>query len=307
MQDRVEILLATFNGEKFLQSQLDSISFQSYNNWHVWARDDGSSDNTLEILMNWANKVGSDRIKILYGPKKGFVANFQFLLSNKNLDGKFIAFCDQDDIWMNKKLERAISQLSKINTDTPAIYCSRTQLIEANGAIKGSMSPLFVKSPSFSNAIVQSIAGGNTMVLNKSAQKLMAQYSHLNPVSHDWWAYQLVTGISGIVIYDSNPSIYYRQHGGNIIGENNTFTARYKRFKFLMSGGFYSWNSINISCLESASQSLTDDNNNLIREFKSIRSTKFLKRLYLAFNNSFYRQTIFGNIALIIALILKKL
>ena len=307
LNNQVDILLATYNGSEFIEDQLNSIEEQTHKNWRIWASDDGSTDGTIEILEKWALKLGSTRLIILKGPGKGFVKNFQFLISNSNLNGSYIAFCDQDDVWMNDKLERAINFLYKIDKNVPALYCSRTEIIDINGHKTNRLSPLFNRKTSFDNALVQSIAGGNTMVLNNSARNLMAKYSKLRPVSHDWWAYLIVTGVSGNIIYDHNPSIYYRQHENNIIGENKSLISRFNRFKFLMNGGFYDWNNINISCLEFACHSLTDENNKKLNDFKLIRSCGFFKRFMRALNNSFYRQTRIGNIGLIIGFLMKKI
>ena len=307
MYKLVDILLATYNGSEFIEDQLKSIESQTHKNWRIWASDDGSTDGTVEILEKWAHKLGSLRFIILQGPGKGFVENFQFLISNANLNGNYIAFCDQDDVWMNDKLERAINVLYKIDKNLPGLYCSRTEILDRNGNKTNRLSPLFKRKTSFDNALVQSIAGGNTIVLNSSARNLMAQYSNLRPVSHDWWSYLIVTGVSGKVFYDINPSIYYRQHEKNIVGENKSLISRYKRFKFLINGSFYNWNSINISCLEFAYQSLTDENKKKLNDFKLIRSCGFLKRFIRVLNNRLYRQTRIGNIGLIIGLIFKKI
>ena len=304
---QVDILLATYNGSEFIEDQLNSIEAQTYKNWRIWASDDGSTDGTIEILEKWALKLGSTRLIILKGPGNGFVENFQFLIKNSPVNGNYIAFCDQDDVWMNNKIERAINILCKINKNVPAIYCSRTEIIDKNGDKTNRLSPLFKRKPSFSNALVQSIAGGNTMILNSSAHNLLAQYTTLIPISHDWWAYQIVSGASGNIFYDINPSVYYRQHGKNIIGENMSLFSRFNRFKFLINGGFYNWNSVNISCLEIAYQSLSDNNKIELNNFKTIRSCGFFLRLIRILNIKIYRQTFIGNIGLKIGLIIKKI
>ena len=96
--------------------------------------------------------------------------------------------------------------------DVPALFCSRTRIITAEGEPAG-FSPLFSKKPSFRNAIVQSIAGGNTMVMNRAARDIMLEASRRTGfVSHDWWCYLILTGVGGIVHYSPTAKIGYRQH-----------------------------------------------------------------------------------------------
>ena len=303
---RVVIFLASLNGTEFLKEQLASFEVQTHKNWCVWASDDGSHDDTAEIIEDWCSKVGKSRACLLQGPGKGYVANFQSMISDNLIRGDYFAFSDQDDVWLDDKLERAITYLRTVTADVPAIYCSRTEIIDCNGARTGALSPLFSSSPSFANALVQSIAGGNTMVLNRPARDLMAQYSNLTPVSHDWWAYQLVTGVGGRVIYDTKPSIYYRQHGGNLIGNNQSMLARFNRLKMIMDGNFAAWNDVNLVCLDHARPSLTPESISLLNKFEAIRSEKLTKRIFFAMNNPFYRQTLFGNIGMLAAFILGK-
>ena len=303
---RVAILLATFNGAEFLKEQLASFEVQTHKNWSVWASDDGSRDDTPEIIEDWRSKVGRSRTYLLQGPREGFVANFQSLIGDQTIGADYYAFSDQDDVWMEDKLERALTYLRAVRSDVPAVYCSRTEMIDRNGARTGTFSPLFSRPPSFANALVQSIAGANTMVLNRAARDLMACYANLTPVSHDWWAYQLVTGVGGRLIYDAQPSIYYRQHVGNLIGENQGMQARFHRLKMLMGGGFAAWNDVNVACLGRARPSLTLDSMRLLSEFEAIRSERLSRRILSGLSNPFYRQTFIGNIGMSAAFVLGK-
>ena len=104
----------------------------------------------------------------------------------------------------------------------PLLFCSRTLTITESGTPVG-MSPLFRRTPSFRNALVQSLAGGNTMVLNRAARDIVALASRrARFVSHDWWAYLLVTGAGGVVHYSAKPLVRYRQHAQNLVGANTS-------------------------------------------------------------------------------------
>jgi glycosyltransferase involved in cell wall biosynthesis len=154
----VAIFLCTFHGQHYLADQLDSFERQTYSNWDVWASDDRSQDDTHDILDTYIKKWGPARLSIHFGPQEGFVANFLSLICNANIQAKYYAFSDQDDIWENDKLERALAQLQTIPEETPALYCGRTLLVDKDNNKIGA-SPTFTKQPSFANALIQNIGG----------------------------------------------------------------------------------------------------------------------------------------------------
>ena len=246
---RVLIILCTFNGEAFLKEQLNSLERQTHENWELLVSDDASTDKTLSIVTEFQNRMGPERVSIINGPCKGYALNFVSACFHANPNSDLYAFCDQDDIWKPEKLETAIKSLQGYPADKPTLYCSRTELIDENGAHIG-YSRFFPNPPSFSNAVVQSLAGGNTMVFNKAAKDLIQQLRFCSElVAHDWAMYQLVTGVDGKIIYDSWASILYRQHNSNMIGSNLGFRARLTRLKMLLSGQMKEWNRRNIECI----------------------------------------------------------
>jgi glycosyltransferase involved in cell wall biosynthesis len=206
----VTILLCTFNGERFLAHRLDSLERQTFKNWKLIASDDGSSDQTKSILHAFRKSFAPGKVKIIDGPRRGAPANFLFLACGKNLASDYYAFCDQDDVWEADKLARAIGVLEQTGLGVPALYGSRTSLIDETGKTTG-FSPLFPKTPTFRSALVQSIAGGNTMVFNQKACELLAFCgADINVPSHDWWLYQVTSACGGCVHYDAYPSVRYR-------------------------------------------------------------------------------------------------
>lgn len=233
------IILCTYNGEKFLQEQLDSFKAQTFKNWSLFVYDDGSKDRTKDLVENYIHTQKQNHIKLISNnPCLGFAKNFLQGINTTPHHFDYYALSDQDDVWMSKKLERGIDYLKTIPQNIPALYCTRTLLVDSNAKTIG-LSPCFNQPPSFSNALVQSIAGGNTMIFNKAAHELIAKISHDTAViSHDWFIYQLITGAGGHVYYDSEPSLLYRQHGNNIIGSNIGIFARILRIRKLMNGLF---------------------------------------------------------------------
>ncbi|WP_237150623.1 MULTISPECIES: glycosyltransferase family 2 protein [unclassified Pseudomonas] len=299
---KVAILVCTYNGDRFLKEQLDSFIRQTHKNWIIYASDDGSSDKTLQILQQYQSKLGDDRLSILRGPRKGFGKNFLSLVNNPDIAADFFAFSDQDDIWHEDKLKRSIASLNPCETETPSLYCSRTRLVDTNGRPIG-YSPLFLKTPAFRNALVQSIAGANTMLINNAARKLMQQVSsHATIVAHDWLAYLLVSGCGGEVIYDAVPTLDYRQHDGNLIGANANLKNQISRFRKMLTGRLKVWTSKNLEALDSIKHHLSIENEQRLRDFELARRSGLLTRFRLMKKTGVYRQTLKGNISLVVAI-----
>jgi glycosyltransferase involved in cell wall biosynthesis len=304
---RLAVLLCTYNGAGHLEEQLDSIAQQELRYVDIWVSDDGSTDETLALLERYKDRWHKGRFVIRPGPRKGFAANFLSLVCDAEIEADYYAYCDQDDIWEKYKLSRAVKALSIYEQDKATLYCSRTELITETGELMRINSPLFSKKPGFRNALVQSLAGGNTMVFNHQTKKLLSEAGELKIVSHDWWTYMLVTGADGIVVYDNLSSILYRQHENNEMGANTSWAARLNRLSMLLVGTFREWNNINISALKQVSYLLTEENKRVLELFCVQRDAGLFKRLKLASELRLYRQTLFGNIALIGATLLKKL
>ena len=306
-EDSVTILMATYQGGKFLNEQLESISSQSHTNWKLVVSDDGSTDATWDILKQHQSKWPKGKIELRKGPSRGFCRNFLSIACEPGSSTKYYAFSDQDDIWNSGKLSRAISFLDTIEKGKPALYCSRTQAIDKNGNLLW-LSPHFKRPPSFRNAIVQNIGGGNTMVFNAAARELLeAAGPNLDVPSHDWWLYILVTGCGGHVYYDPIPSIMYRQHTSNIVGSNTTFYARLNRLKRLLRGQLAEWNKVHITSLTKINILMTADSRKVISALTLTRNNGLFKRLLYFLKSGIYRQTLNGQIALTLAVIFGKI
>ncbi|MDR0882343.1 MAG: glycosyltransferase family 2 protein [Candidatus Adiutrix sp.] len=268
---QVAILLGTYNGAAFLAEQLDSLAAQSYPHWRLWVSDDGSTDDTLKILKDYQAKWGPDKLTFGPGPGQGFVQNFLSLTDNPEIAADYYAWCDQDDIWLPGKLSRAISQLAPGGQEKPALYGGRTILVDRNNKEYG-LSPLLNRRPpSFAHSLVQCIGGGNTMVFNRPARELVRVGSGLAPVSHDWWAYQVVSGVGGQVIYDEEPQIRYRQHGRNLYGSNQGWSARLARLRRVVDGTFRQRNGRNLAALSVVADRLTAASRRELEAFSNLR------------------------------------
>lgn len=303
---KVAILLCTYNGSRFLADQLESFVRQTHKNWIIYASDDGSTDDTLAILNDYQQLLGKERLILLNGPRQGFAKNFLSLIKNSSITADFFAFSDQDDIWFEDKLERSVANVPS-SQNTPSLYCSRTRLVTAEKMVLG-YSPLFSAKPAFANALVQSIAGANTMLINRAARELLAKTpENAAIVAHDWLTYLIVSGCNGTVLYDPDPTLDYRQHNENLIGANTGMRDQFVRLAKMCTGRYREWNTNNLQILNTFESKLTPQNQRTMAQFSQARRSTFFPRLYLIKKSGIFRQTLRGNISLFIAACLNKI
>jgi glycosyltransferase involved in cell wall biosynthesis len=301
---RIVVLLATLNGEAFLDEQIASLAAQDVLHLDVVASDDGSTDLTLSILRNWQARWTKGTFTIVSGPGQNFAENFRGLICLLDDHADYVAFADQDDVWDTDKLSAAIRALE--GEAGPALYGGRTRLVDARLQPLGS-SPLFGRPPHFRNAIVQSLAGGNTMVLNRAGFALVsASARRTRFVSHDWWCYLIVSGAGGRVHYDPVPRIAYRQHASNAIGESSGIRARLHRLQLLVDGQFRRWNDANLAALDACADMLTEETRATLEQFRSIRSVGPIAGLWILWSSGIYRQLFGSRLTLAIAALLRK-
>jgi len=304
IDSKVAILMATYQGERYIYEQLESFNNQSYKNWQLAVSDDGSKDSTLLLIQDFASKT-ENKVEIFEGPNKGFVDNFLSLLFRSEIKAQYYSFSDQDDIWYRDKIARAVEWLSVIPTNIPALYCSRTHLID-NHKVSLGFSPLFKRIPSFTNSLVQNIGGGNTMVFNEAARNIILKAGLVNVVSHDWWIYILLSGAGGKIHYDQEPGLDYRQHGENLIGTNLGFSARLLRLKKIFQGQYRRWNALHIDALKNNKELLTIENQQKLIWFENVHNNNILLRLYYFSKLKLYRQSHIDTLAIFIAVLFKK-
>ncbi len=207
------ILLSSYRGGEYLPAMLDSLARQDWPNCRVMVRDDGSDDDTPEVINSFSKKLA---IEVDYGTNLGTKASFAHLLSNAP-EAEATFFADQDDIWYPDKVRRAMAALARVPSSRAAMYCSALDIV--NDALKPvARSPVWPKPPSFANALVENIATGCTIALNGEAAKILRRHPPPHDaIMHDWWAYLVISAL-GQVIYDPVPSLAYRRHARNQVG-----------------------------------------------------------------------------------------
>jgi hypothetical protein len=223
----VAILLSTFNGERYLGEQLHSYMSQTHENWRLYWRDDGSTDDSLALVAAFAN--GPGRGRCIYVPEDGQLhatASFLTLLRMALRGGaSFFAFSDQDDVWLPEKLTHAVAALGHVNDGRPTLYfCARTLVDSALQPI--GQAPALRRPPGFPAALTQNVIPGCCMILNRAAAQLIVSAEVPDRTWHDWWCYLVVSAGDGLVIGGDSRDILYRQHAGNLVGEPLRFWHR---------------------------------------------------------------------------------
>ncbi|MDB5988690.1 MAG: glycosyl transferase, family 2 [Herbaspirillum sp.] len=220
------VLLATYNGAAYLPDFLDSLIAQNTSDFKVIVRDDGSSDASLDIIRTYMSALS---IEILEASQRlGPALSFFELLKHAGDGFDCYFFADQDDYWHESKIARAVDKLSS-EKENVGVYFSRLEYVDETLAHIGySRIPRVI---ALENALVENIATGCTIALTGPARQLLLKNSPSRFSMHDWWCYIVVVAF-GKVIYDTFPSIKYRQHTNNTIGvATNTFQNFWRRLR----------------------------------------------------------------------------
>jgi len=263
---KIDILMATYNGEKYLVEQLDSIINQTYRNWNLLIRDDNSTDKTLEIIQNYHKK--DKRIKILKDNKGnlGIVRNFEELL--KNSESEFIMFSDQDDIWVENKLDMYLKMIEKIKNKGFMIH-SDAILFDKNKSniLKETFISKKAINKGLENVFFNYFVQGATILISKEIKNFILPFPK-EVYLHDRYIH-LISELFFERIFVNKALIYYRQHGDNQIGAKNTIrellSKRYfdERDRQLIKIIYNKYGSL-----------LTEDKKKLIEEYFKITDIK---------------------------------
>ena len=303
----VAILMCTYNGENYLEEQLNSFQNQDYKHWTVYVNDDGSKDATLAILKRYQKKWGNKKLIIRRGPQKGFCQNFLQIINDSKIKADLYFLSDQDDVWMPHKLSHTLKKISRFDPLKPILYCARTTYVSSDAKKILGQSDLFLKPPSFKNALIQSIAGGNTMAFNNHLKRVAQKYPKADVVSHDWWLYILNELVGGGTFYDTESTILYRQHNQSLIGANTGLIAKLKRLRMLMNGTYRLYNDKHLNVFNRLSMTGLAPNIKLVDRFYIERDKSIKLRWHMISKLGLYRQTWDGHAALFLAAVLRKI
>lgn len=296
----VAILMATYNGEKFIKEQIDSILNQTYRNIELYIRDDNSTDNTINIVNEYVNRYPGKIVLVNDGrTAKSASINFLFLLEyvcNINKHELFM-FSDQDDYWLKDKIKITVEEYNRIeNKNQPILLHTDLHVVDSNlNIIENSFmkySNLKSKYNKFNNYLVQNNVTGCTMLINKELAKLI-KYDTKKIYMHDWY-FALLASAFGQVKFINVPTIKYRQHGNNVIGARKsgvTFKNVFKKFK-----NNNTKRELN-RLIEQAKEfqkiygkSLNDINSEYLEQFIDMPSKNKFGKIRIIIKHKFYRQ-----------------
>lgn len=224
MNPTIDILLATYNGERFLAEQIQSILDQTYTQWRLLIRDDGSTDTTEALIRTYAEKYPGKIVHIEDSERNlGACGNFGVLLRNANAD--YIMFCDQDDVWLPKKIEMTFSkmqEMEKLHGHTlPLLVYTDMKVVDERLSV---LSNSFWRNQAFnpdigkslSRFLVSNVATGCTVMINRPLHELSPSLPN-DAMMHDWWVGLIAVSL-GKTGYLSEPTMFYRQHSSNAVG-----------------------------------------------------------------------------------------
>ncbi len=219
----VDILMATYNGEKYIEAQITSLLKQNYKNWHLWIQDDGSKDRTVEIIQDFSSQNPNRITLVKENPHpKGAAGNFYSLLPFTK--GEYVFFCDQDDVWHPNKITDTLAVFhQEENSHLPLLVHTDLQVVDES--LK-EMAPSFMayqnlhqKAASLGQILCQNNITGCTMAVNRALIKILWQgeVPSQGMLMHDWWL-GIGAAAYGKICYLPKATMYYRQHGGNEVG-----------------------------------------------------------------------------------------
>lgn len=203
--------MSTYNGERFLKEQLDSILAQTYSNVFVHVRDDGSTDGTLALLADYEQK---GLIEVDRGQNVGVTRSFYLGIAAVVDRADYIVLCDQDDVWHIDKVERAVSALDGCPINIPLLHYTEVNYCDRTLTRQG-VSHLCRFVPRFEGLFFENCCSGNVTTINQSLAKLVLESGPERVFYHDWWI-ALLCSCFGHLVYDPEPSVEYRRTGENV-------------------------------------------------------------------------------------------
>lgn len=229
MMEKVAILMSTYNGEKFISEQIASLEKQTFSNWKLYVRDDGSTDRTIEIVKKYCRE--DRRIKLIED-NKNLKPTRSFLALLNMVDADYYFFCDQDDYWLKDKLTLMLNRIKEYDNSLPqVVYCNLkcvdSDLVPQKYNFENLIGKIYGK-----NRFIGNDMPGCVMLFNKATKDLSQKYKpdYDNIIMHDWWI-ALIAQTFGQVHFLDKKLIYYRQHDDNAVGAGKSGSVLKKLFQ----------------------------------------------------------------------------
>ncbi len=309
MQLKIDILLSTFNGAKYLREQLDSVLKQTYPHWRIIIRDDGSKDNTINIINDYL-KLHPEKIELITDEFGNIGACQSYAKLIGFSDADYIMFADQDDVWLQDKISISMGKMTEyenknsklipvlIHTDLKVVdnrlSCINESFMNYQG-LNGNRVHL-------NQLILQNCVTGCTVLINKSLKDIISPINN-NTRMHDWWI-AIIASIFGEIIYIDQVTICYRQHSLNTIGakkKHNIIMTLLKPFKLnKVKKDLYLAIYQAKSILENKKNGLSDYQKKILNGLSQFEEFSFLKKRVFLIKYSLFKYGFRGNIGLFI-------
>lgn len=288
---KVIICMSTYNGEKYVKEQIESLLNQTYKNIEIYIRDDGSKDGTIQILEDYETQ---GKIHFIKGENVGVVNSFYECLKEAYEKGEIFAYCDQDDKWHEDKIERAVKALNNDEQDIPLLYFSEFNYCDENLKFLNK-SNVNKKGASFENSIVECISFGISEVFNKKLAQKILETDTDEICFHDWWAYMIAAGM-GKVLYDNEATVEYRRTGSNVSpsGKGKLELQIYRVKKFLL-GKYFNNIREQTNKFKIQFENELDAKNKKVINLFSLKYN-FVKSIKKTFYPKMFRQNVFDEI-----------
>lgn len=287
----IDILLAAYNGEKYIGEQIESVMSQSFQNIHLTVCDDASSDRTADIVRSYESRYPHKISLSVNRENSGSVgANFFAMLTKAQ--GDYVMFCDQDDVWFPDKVEKSIEKIkqaeNKYGEKTPLLLHTDLTVTDENLQVKAksmfAYQHLNHNSNTVEKLLVQNIATGCTFTLNRPLVDRLTHTPQSVPL-HDWWI-ALYTACCGRIVFLDEPTLFYRQHGTNTCGAKDMGDIRYieerlkngKNASLMLKYGYR-------QAAEMAQLLGENEDRELVKGYGELENKPYLKRLAFALKN----------------------
>lgn len=231
----VDILLASYNGEKYIAEQIDSILAQTFTDWRLLIRDDGSSDNTPAIIEGYAEKYPG-KIEVIHDNETCRNATKNFFELLKHAEADYVMFSDQDDFWLPYKIQITYDYMKKAereNPGRPVLIFTGLQVVDSELKSMDRLRDLDFSEKRYTlkELLPCNCSAGCTQMLNRKCYECMGGFEE-GILLHDYWT-MLYAAVFGVIMRVPMALILYRQHGNNLIGvfnKNAKLSARIKRY-----------------------------------------------------------------------------
>lgn len=295
----IQILMATYNGEKYIAQQLDSLLTQTYTDFEILVRDDCSTDSTFQILTAYAEK-NPGKIHIFQNEEPTGNAKNNFFRLMQDASADFVLFCDQDDYWLPDKIEKTYQKMQTLDQSKPALVHTNLSVADQNLKI---LHKSFFKMQHFdcvdniplNRAIAQNTVTGCTVMINKPLLAFAKNTNHPDIIMHDWWLAILAAAFGSIAVV-KRPTMLYRQHGKNAVGAKKYFSWNLTQHRKSLKNTYNQANHF----LQSFSKDLLPNSAEMLNAYITIKSQPKFQRIKILMHYKCFKQSLPRKIAQIL-------